>query len=94
MNESKKLTIIDRANLSKEAQERLLNIDKHPINYDDIPELSDAWLERVANHKKQTKTQISIRLDDDIIEFFKKQSKHYQSHINTILRTYIETVKQ
>jgi uncharacterized protein (DUF4415 family) len=39
--------------------------------------------------KPITKKAISIRLDSDVLEWFKNQGKGYQSMINTVLRSYI-----
>jgi uncharacterized protein (DUF4415 family) len=39
--------------------------------------------------KPITKKAISIRLDSDVLEWFKHQGKGYQSMINTVLRSYI-----
>jgi uncharacterized protein (DUF4415 family) len=41
-----------------------------------------------------TKRAISIRLDADILEFFKAQGSGYQSRINKVLRHYVESVKK
>ncbi len=40
------------------------------------------------------KQPISIRLDADILDFFKSQGSGYQSRINRVLRHYMETVKK
>ena len=60
------------------------------LDFSDIPETDeDFWT--TAEVKMPTgKTAISIRLDDDILEFFKKQGKGYQSKINAVLRSYVE----
>ena len=36
------------------------------------------------------KTAVSIRLDSDVIEFFKHAGRGYQTRINQILRSYME----
>lgn len=36
------------------------------------------------------KTAVSIRLDSDVIEFFKDAGRGYQTRINQILRSYME----
>jgi uncharacterized protein (DUF4415 family) len=41
-----------------------------------------------------TKQPISIRLDADILDFFKAQGSGYQSRINRVLRHYMESVKK
>lgn len=40
------------------------------------------------------KQPISIRLDSDILDFFKDQGGGYQSRINKVLRHYMESVKK
>jgi uncharacterized protein (DUF4415 family) len=39
------------------------------------------------------KKSVSIRLDEDIIEWLKTQSNQYQTHINAVLRAYYEANK-
>ena len=36
------------------------------------------------------KQAISIRLDRDIIEFFKRTGRGYQTKINAVLRSYVQ----
>jgi uncharacterized protein (DUF4415 family) len=35
------------------------------------------------------KKAVSIRLDSDVLDWFKEQGKGYQSIINNVLRTYV-----
>jgi uncharacterized protein (DUF4415 family) len=37
------------------------------------------------------KKAISIRIDPDVLEWFKKHGKRYQSRINAVLRAYVES---
>ncbi len=61
------------------------------INFKDIPEATeDFWKKAVVIMPDVKKTAISIRLDDQIIDFFKKQGNGYQSRINAVLRSYVE----
>jgi uncharacterized protein (DUF4415 family) len=39
------------------------------------------------------KKQITLRLDPDVLTFFRKQGKGYQSTINAVLRKYVESRK-
>lgn len=50
----------------------------------------DFWEEVNVFIPKQ-KTPISLRLDSDIIEFFKKDGEGYQTKINAVLKSYIAT---
>jgi uncharacterized protein (DUF4415 family) len=40
------------------------------------------------------KERITIRLDKDVLEFFRKQGKGYQSRINAVLRTFMLAEKR
>lgn len=41
-----------------------------------------------------SKNAISIRLDQDVIDFFKAQGKGYQTRINAVLRHYMQEKKK
>jgi uncharacterized protein (DUF4415 family) len=43
--------------------------------------------------KSVTQKTINIRIDKDVLEWFKSQGKDYQTHINAILRAYYEANK-
>lgn len=40
------------------------------------------------------KQQLTIRLDDDIVEWFKASGKGYQTRMNAVLRHYVDTQKR
>ena len=40
---------------------------------------------------EQVKVPISLRLDPEVIDFFKAQGRGYQSRINAVLRAYVRT---
>jgi len=65
-------------------------INEKDIDYSDIPELSEDWLRAVNPLSLPIKKQISLRLDTDIIEWFKSQGSRYQTRINQVLRSYKE----
>ena len=41
----------------------------------------------------QSKQMISVRLDQDLLDWFKSQGKGYQTRINAILRSYMDAQK-
>ena len=59
------------------------------IDYSDIPELDKDFFKKAVIWPG-TKKQITLRLDPDVLDFFKKQGRGYQSMINKILRKYVE----
>jgi uncharacterized protein (DUF4415 family) len=55
------------------------------------PELDDNWF-RGANlvDPIAKKVQMTIRIDQNVYEWFKKLGKGYQTRMNAVLRTYVE----
>ncbi|MBU1150162.1 MAG: BrnA antitoxin family protein [Proteobacteria bacterium] len=59
------------------------------IDFSDVPELNDDFFEE-ATLWPGKKKQITIRLDPDVVDFFKTKGRGYQSSINAALRRYME----
>jgi uncharacterized protein (DUF4415 family) len=74
---------------SKTDWARLRAMKDKDIATSDIPELTDVFFKKAVLWPG-TKKQITLRLDPDVIEFFKKQGRGYQSTINAVLRKYVE----
>lgn len=64
------------------------------IDYSDIPELDDAFFETAALVTPSSKTQITVRLDDDVLEWFRGQGKGYQTRMNAVLKAYVESQRR
>lgn len=60
------------------------------IDFKDIPETTSEFWSDAEVRLPADKTAISIRLDNDILKFFKSQGKGYQSKINAVPRSYID----
>lgn len=60
------------------------------IDYSDAPYLPDAAWMKAAEHLPHTKKQITLRIDAEVLEFFKHTGKRYQSRMNAVLRAYME----
>ena len=63
------------------------------IDFSDNPRLGKAFFAeaiRWPGHKQQ----ITLRLDPDVLKFFKKQGKGYQTAINSVLRHYMDVQKK
>jgi len=59
------------------------------INLSDIPELDEDFFAE-AKLWPGKKRQITLRLDPDVLDFFKAGGQGYQSSINAALRRYME----
>jgi uncharacterized protein (DUF4415 family) len=55
--------------------------------------LNDAFWQAVSLPTTEQKTQITLRIDSDVVEFFKHTGKRYQTKINAVLRAYVEAHK-
>lgn len=64
------------------------------IDYSDAPYRHDAVWMKAADRLPQTKQQITLRIDAEVLEFFKHTGKRYQSRMNAVLRAYVEAQKQ
>lgn len=63
------------------------------IDYSDAPHLPGAsWL-KAAAQLPLTKKQITLRIDAEVLEFFKHTGKRYQTRMNAVLRSYVEAHK-
>jgi len=58
------------------------------------PELADPpddfWDEAVVVHYPEPKEPISLRVDRDVLSWFRDQGPGYQTRMNAVLRTYME----
>lgn len=57
---------------------------------DAAPIVSADWFRQAALLEPQPKRAVSIRLDEDVLEWFKQRGKGYQTRINAVLRAYVE----
>lgn len=69
---------------------RLSEMDDKAISTDEIPELDDTFFER-ARVRVPAKQPVTLRIDEDVLEWFKSQGKGYQTRINRLLRLYMES---
>jgi uncharacterized protein (DUF4415 family) len=61
------------------------------IDFSDIPEILD-WSGAVRGKLyRPVKKHVTLRLDADVLEWFKRKHPKYQSAINTALRQHIHT---
>jgi len=64
------------------------------IDYNDAPYLPNAvWLKPAAVLPRN-KQQITLRIDADVLDFFRHTGARYQSRINAVLRSYVEAQHQ
>jgi len=57
---------------------------------DAAPTLDAAWFETARMATSLQKEAISIRLDKDVLDFFRTLGPRYQTRINAVLRSFME----
>jgi uncharacterized protein (DUF4415 family) len=82
----------------------LKKIDRHviqPHEYDEIPELTDEFFERADHYRggklvqrgrpksDDPKQLVSLRLDAEVLRWFKRTGAGYQSRIGDVLRRHV-----
>ena len=82
--------------LGAEQKARLAAVASMPdeqIDYSDAPALPDAVWMKAAAELPHAKKQVTLRIDADVLAYFKHAGKRYQSRMNAVLRSYVEAHK-
>lgn len=61
------------------------------LEYSDIPEQGDAFFKNAVLKIPESKATVTMRMDKDVLEWFKAQGKGYQTRINALLRAYMDS---
>ena len=76
--------------VSKTDWKKLSAMTDKDIDTSDVPEL-DARFFMNAEVRVPQKQPVTMRLDEDVLTWFKSQGQGYQTRINKLLRQYMET---
>ena len=86
-----------KPNTSKKSQtdwKRLRAMRDDDIDYSDIPPVSPEMFARGVLRRGlkpvPRKKQLTLRIDADVVEWYKAQGLGYQTRINALLRAYME----
>jgi uncharacterized protein (DUF4415 family) len=89
-----------RAVTSKKSRTNWARVDAmkdEDIDFSDSPEIPPEMFARAVVRKGlkpvQRKEQLTLRIDSDVLEWFRKQGQGYQTKINALLRAYMEAHK-
>lgn len=88
----------DTLNKSQTDWEKLDALSDDEIDFSDIAELTpEQFAQAVVRHGVKSapkKEQITIRIDSDVLTWFRSQGKGYQTRINDLLRAYMKAYEQ
>ncbi len=89
---NKSTTFLTVDGLEKSQSSELVN--EKVIDYSDITELRDEWFLKAKRATQvPAKKQVSLRIDEDILEFFKLQGNRYQTKMHAVLRAYVDNCR-
>lgn len=67
------------------------------IDLSDIPEVTPEMFARAVVRRGlkpvERKAQLTLRVDNDVLEWFRQQGQGYQTKINALLRAYMDAHK-
>ena len=63
------------------------------IDFSDIQEPGKAFFKRATLSLPEPQTAVTIRLDRQVLDWFKAKGPDYQTRINALLRAYMEAHK-
>ena len=64
--------------------------DEH-LDYSDIPELGEDFWQRAERQMPTPKKGVYVRLDADVLEWLRSKGKGYQTRMNAMLRTLMQS---
>lgn len=74
--------------------DRLASMTDQDIDLSDTPELTPEMFAKAVVRQglkpAPKKEQLTLRLDADVLDWFKSQGRGYQTRINALLRAYME----
>ena len=77
--------------ISKKRLKEMEAIKDEDIDYSDIPEAGEDFWRRAELQMPQPKKGVYVRLDRDVLDWLKSKGKGYQTRMNAMLRTLMES---
>jgi uncharacterized protein (DUF4415 family) len=70
---------------------RIDEMKDEDIDYSDSPELDDSFFTQQAIQLPKAKDVITLRVDHEVVEWFKNHGKGYQTKMNAVLKMYVKS---
>ncbi len=70
------------------------NLPVEAIDYSDSPELDDEFWQEAQLSLPETKERITLRVDKEIVDYFRQSGHGYQTRMNAVLRAYMEAQRR
>ncbi len=76
--------------LSKERLAEIAAISDEDIDTSDIAELDETFWANARVRYPGGKERLTVRFDEDVVEWFRGQGRGYQTKMNAVLRSFYE----
>jgi uncharacterized protein (DUF4415 family) len=73
---------------------KLAALPDNKVDTSDIPKLDEDFFGEATLRLPEAKQLVSIRLDRDVLDWFKRHGKGYQTKINAVLQAYVRAHRQ
>ena len=94
----KKRSITKKSETDQTDWKRIDAMKDEEIDFSDIPEITPEIFARAVRRRNfkpiPRKRQLTLRVDRDVIDWYKKQGPGYQTRINSLLRAYMKEHKR
>ncbi len=94
----KKRSITKKSETDQTDWKRIDAMKDEEIDFSDIPEITPEIFARAVRRRNfkpiPRKRQLTLRVDSDVIDWYKKQGPGYQTRINSLLRAYMKEHKR
>jgi uncharacterized protein (DUF4415 family) len=75
--------------------QRLDSMSDEDLDLSDCPEIAPEMFAKAIVRRgglpvKKAKAQVTLRIDTDVLDWFKSQGRGYQTQINQLLRAYMD----
>lgn len=75
---------------SKTDWKKLHAMRDNEIDFSDISKIDRSIFKNMVVRMPQPKELVSIRIDPDVLGWFRREGKRYQTRINAVLRSYVD----
>jgi uncharacterized protein (DUF4415 family) len=90
----KKRSTTKKAETGETDWKRIDAMKDEDIDFSDIPEITPEMFARAVLRRNfkpiPRKKQLTLRVDSDVVDWYKKQGPGYQTRINSLLRAYMK----
>ena len=71
--------------------EKISKMKDTQIDLSDIPELKDSFFANAVLRMPEPKRSVSIRIDKDVLDWYKHLGSGYQTKMNAVLKMYMQS---